>query len=133
MMWSRVKSYWTAVMTVLLFLVYLLCYIATMTAGSLIAEARKRGGFTQAELAARLGSHQSVVARWETGRTNPDFATVQRVVRAAGFELGISIQQVDDHDLALIRRELNLLPHERLSGMVEAVNRIDLMSRTARG
>ena len=98
-----------------------------------MAEARKRGGLTQAELADRLGSHQSVVARWETGRTRPDFATVQRVVRAAGFELGISIHPVDDHDLTLIRRELNLLPHQRLSGMVEAVNRIDMMSRMARG
>ena len=98
-----------------------------------MAEARKRGGLTQTELAYRLGSHQSVVARWETGRTNPDFATVQRVVRAAGFELGISINPVDDHDLTLIRRELNLLPHQRLSGMVEAVNRIDMMSRMARG
>jgi transcriptional regulator with XRE-family HTH domain len=98
-----------------------------------MAEARKRGGLTQAELADRLGSHQSVVARWETGRTSPDFATVQRVVRAAGFELGISIHPADDHDLTLIRRELNLLPHQRLSGMVEAVNRIDMMSRMARG
>jgi len=104
-----------------------------MTAGSLIAEARKRGRLTQAELADRLGSHQSVVARWETGRTNPDFATVQRVLRASGFELGISIHPVDDHDLTLIRRELSLLPHQRLSGMVEAVNRIDMMGRTARG
>ncbi len=104
-----------------------------MTAGLLIAEARKRGGLTQAELAHRLGSHQSVIARWETGRTNPDFATVQRVLRAAGFELGVSIHPVDDHDLALIRRELNLLPHDRLSGMVEAVNRIGLMSQLARG
>ena len=104
-----------------------------MTAGSLIAEARKRAGLTQAELADRLDSYQSVVARWETGRTSPDFATVQRVVRAAGFELGISIHPADDHDLTLIRRELNLLPHQRLSGMVEAVNRIDMMSRMARG
>ena len=98
-----------------------------------MAEARKRGGLTQAELADRLDSYQSVVARWETGRTSPDFATVQRVVRAAGFELGISIHPADDHDLTLIRRELNLLPHQRLSGMVEAVNRIDMMSRMARG
>ena len=104
-----------------------------MTAGSLIAEARKRGGLTQADLAHRLGSHQSVVARWETGRTNPDFSTVQRVLRAAGFELGVSIHPVDDHDLTLIRRELNLLPHQRLSGMVDAVNRIDMMSRMAGG
>ena len=104
-----------------------------MTAGSLISEARKRAGFTQAELADRLGSHQSVVARWETGRTIPDFATVRRVVRAAGFELGVSIQPVDDHDLTLIRRELNLLPHQRLAGMVGAMNKISRMSRVARG
>ncbi|HWL48767.1 MAG TPA: helix-turn-helix transcriptional regulator, partial [Acidimicrobiia bacterium] len=99
----------------------------------LIGEARKRAGLTQAELAHRLGSHQSVVARWETGRTNPDFATVQRVIRAAGFELGVSLHPLDDHDLALVRRELKLLPHERLSGMVEAVNQIEAMSRTAHG
>lgn len=104
-----------------------------MTAGGLIIEARKRAGLTQAELAYRLGSHQSVVARWETGRTNPDFVTVQKAIRAAGFELGVSIHPIDDHDLALVRRELNLLPHERLSGMVEAVNQIDEMSRIARG
>jgi transcriptional regulator with XRE-family HTH domain len=104
-----------------------------MSAGSLITEARKRAGLTQAELAHRLGSHQSVVARWETGRTNPDFATVQRVVRAAGFELGISIQPAENHDLTLIRRELNLLPHQRLSGMVDAVNKINRMGRIARG
>jgi len=104
-----------------------------VTAGLLIGEARKRAGLTQAELAHRLGSHQSVVARWETGRTNPDLATVQRAIRAAGFELGVSIHPLDDHDLALVRRELNLLPHERLSGMVEAVNQIETMSRIAHG
>jgi transcriptional regulator with XRE-family HTH domain len=107
--------------------------ICPMTAGLLIGEARKRAGLTQAELAHRLGSHQSVVARWETGRTNPDFATVQRAIRAAGFELGVSLHPFDDHDLALVRRELKLLPHERLSGMVEAVNQIETMSRTAHG
>ena len=74
-----------------------------------------------------------MVARWETGRTNPDFATVQRVIRAAGFELGVSIHPLDDHDLALVRRELNLLPHERLSVMVEAVNQIETMTRIAHG
>jgi transcriptional regulator with XRE-family HTH domain len=103
-----------------------------MTAGSLIVEARKRAGLTQAALAQRLGSHQSVVARWEAGRTDPDFVTVLRVIRAAGFELGISLHPVDDHDLALIRREVALLPHQRLSGMVEAVNKIETMSRVAR-
>jgi transcriptional regulator with XRE-family HTH domain len=89
--------------------------------GGLIAEARKRAGITQQELASRLGSHQSVIARWESGRVRPDLETVQRVVRAAGFDLSLSIVPADDHDLTLIRRELRIAPHERLRSMVDAV------------
>ena len=104
-----------------------------MTGGLLIAEARKRARLTQAELAGRLDSHQSVVARWETGRTSPDFDTVRDVVRAAGFELGVTLLPADDHDLALIRRELRLLPHDRLSAMLEAVRKFREMSDAAHG
>jgi ribosome-binding protein aMBF1 (putative translation factor) len=104
-----------------------------MIGGHLIAEARRRAGLTQAQLAGRIGSHQSVVARWETGRTHPDFDTVVSTLRAAGFELGISLHHGDQHDLALIRRELTLLPHQRLSGMVNAVRKLDAMTAAARG
>ncbi|HEY6628178.1 MAG TPA: helix-turn-helix transcriptional regulator [Acidimicrobiia bacterium] len=104
-----------------------------MTGGQLIREARKRGGLTQHQLALRLESHQSVVARWETGRSQPDFDTVRKAVRAAGFDLGTTLSPTDDHDLGLIRRELKLLPHERLSRMVDAVRKFDAMSSAARG
>lgn len=103
-----------------------------MTGAALIIEARRRAGLTQAELARRLGTHQPVIARWETGRTNPDFVTVQRAIRAAGFEMSVAITEFDDHDLALIRRELDLLPHERLSGMVSAVNTLASMESATR-
>ena len=102
-----------------------------MSGGQLIREARKRALLTQAELARRLDSHQSVIARWETGRTSPDFASVRKAVRAAGFELGISLQPGDAHDLPLIRRELSLLPHQRLSAMVEAVKKFEAMNAAA--
>ncbi|HLF61312.1 MAG TPA: helix-turn-helix transcriptional regulator [Acidimicrobiia bacterium] len=104
-----------------------------MTGGLLIREARKRAQLTQTELATRLNSHQSVVARWETGGTNPDFDTVRNAVRAAGYELDVSLHPTDEHDLALIRRELRLLPYERLSSMVEAVRIFTAMSDAARG
>lgn len=104
-----------------------------MTGAALIVEARKRAGLTQAALAGRLETHQSVVARWETGRTKPDFVTVQRAVRAAGFELSVSITPLDNHDLSLIRRELSLEPHKRLSAMVSAVNALAKMEAAARG
>jgi transcriptional regulator with XRE-family HTH domain len=107
--------------------------INPMTGASLITEARKRAGLTQVELAARLRTHQSVIARWETGRTGPDFDTVQRAVRAAGFELGMTMTPSDDHDLSLIRRELRLSPQDRLSEMVRAVRATDAMANAARG
>lgn len=104
-----------------------------MTGGALIAEARKRAGLTQGRLAARMGTHQSVVARWETGRTHPDFDTVRRAVRAAGFDLGLSLTPIDDHDLTLIRRELAREPYERLIGLVTAVRAMSSMASAARG
>lgn len=105
--------------------------IVHMLARQVIKQARRRSGLTQAELARRLGSHQSVVARWETGRTRPDFETVVRAVRACGLELEVALSPADDHDLALIRRELKVLPHERLARMVEAVSALGKMVAAA--
>ena len=92
-----------------------------MKAATIIAQARKRAGLTQAQLAARMGTHQPVVARWEAGRSTPGFDTVTRAVRAAGFELSVGIARADDHDVVLVRRELMLEPHERLTSLVSAV------------
>jgi transcriptional regulator with XRE-family HTH domain len=103
-----------------------------MSGATLIAEARKRAGLTQAELASRLGTHQPVVARWETGRTKPDFVTVQRATRAAGFELSVTLTPADDHDVVLIHREIGFAPHERLSRMVSAVHALASMEAATR-
>jgi transcriptional regulator with XRE-family HTH domain len=104
-----------------------------MAAKSLMIEARRRAGLTQRELADRLGTHQPVVARWESGRTNPDFATVENVLFTCGFHLSVALAAVDDHDDILIERELRLPPHERLAKMVGAVNAFDRMAELARG
>lgn len=104
-----------------------------MLGNELIREVRLRAGLTQAELAHALQTHQSVVARWETGRTRPDFETVVRAVRAAGYDLGVSITERNDDDVALIRRELALEPHERLASLVRAVRAFDSMAALARG
>lgn len=62
-----------------------------MEAGRLIATARQHAGITQTELASRMGTHQSVVARWETGKTQPTFQTVILAVEAAGLEIQVHI------------------------------------------
>lgn len=89
-----------------------------MTGASLIKEARLRTGLTQAELARRMGTTQSAVARWESGATSPRFDTVVRAVRACGLELGVSLAEPDpDHD-RLIGDELARTPRERLDDLL---------------
>jgi predicted transcriptional regulator len=57
------------------------------SAADLIKQARHRSGLTQRQLAARSGVAQPVIARLETGRSKPAFATVERLLGACGASL----------------------------------------------
>ncbi|MGE3230252.1 MAG: helix-turn-helix domain-containing protein [Hyphomicrobium sp.] len=54
--------------------------------------ARARAGLTQAELAARMGTKQSYVARLEAGRTLPSVRTLEKFARATGTNLKIAFE-----------------------------------------
>ncbi len=103
-----------------------------MKGNQLIRQARVSAGLTQRELARRLGTHQPVIARWESGSTRPDFDTVVRAVEACGFDLHTELRLVD-HDTVLVKRELAKSPSERLAGLVEAVSAFNAMSAAAHG
>ena len=62
-------------------------------AASLI-EARLRAGLTQAELAVRMKTTQSVVARLESGRVRPSTSTLQKYATATGSKLRILLEAV---------------------------------------
>lgn len=47
--------------------------------------ARTRAGLTQAEVAQRMGTGQSTVARLESGRGTPSLRSVQRYAQAVGY------------------------------------------------
>ncbi|WP_081861516.1 helix-turn-helix domain-containing protein [Cellulomonas sp. HZM] len=61
-----------------------------MNAALLIKEARERAGLTQAQLAARAGTSQPAVARYESGSTSPAVSTLERLLAAAGMTLEVS-------------------------------------------
>lgn len=61
------------------------------TAAALIREARTSRGLTQSEFAQRAGITQSVVSAYETGRREPSFATLRRLVAATGCTLEAAI------------------------------------------
>ncbi len=54
-----------------------------------IIEARTRAHLTQAELAQRMATSQSAVARLESGRVRPSTRTLEKVARATGTRLRI--------------------------------------------
>ena len=59
-----------------------------------LVEARTRAGITQAELAARMKTTQSAVARLESGRVPPSTRTLEKVARATGTRLRIQFDPV---------------------------------------
>lgn len=62
---------------------------------ALIREARRRAGFSQVELAARVGTSQPAIARYERARSMPDLSTLHRIVEACGHELRLELTQPD--------------------------------------
>jgi uncharacterized protein len=58
-----------------------------MKIATLLRDARRSSGFTQTELAARAGTSQPAVNRYERGAALPSLPTLERLVRAAGRSL----------------------------------------------
>ena len=57
-----------------------------------LIEARTRAGLTQTQLAERMETTQSVVARLESGRVRPSTKTLDRFAEATGTRLKISFE-----------------------------------------
>lgn len=56
-----------------------------------LIRARLKAKLSQAELAKRLGTTQSAVARFEGGTTSPSLATLRRYAEATGARLEINL------------------------------------------
>ena len=57
-----------------------------------IIEARTKAGLTQAQLAKRMKTTQSVIARLEGGRVHPSTETLERFAKATGSRLKIGFE-----------------------------------------
>ena len=60
-----------------------------------LVRARAAAKLTQAELARRLGTTQSAIARLEGGRVSPSFATLRRYAEATGTRLTVGLERAD--------------------------------------
>lgn len=64
-----------------------------VSAASLLRQARKRAGLSQAELAARAGVTQSVISAYESGHRQPAIPALARLIEATGFELTLGLRR----------------------------------------
>lgn len=81
---------------------------------SLLREARRKAGLTQRQLAARAGTSQAAVARYERARAMPDIETLHRLLEACGFELRLQVEQLDGTRDRQIREAIARPPKARL-------------------
>ena len=57
-----------------------------------LIDTRSRAGLSQAELAARMKTSQSYIARIEGGRVRPSTAVLERLAKATGTRLSITFE-----------------------------------------
>ncbi|MEI2700730.1 MAG: helix-turn-helix transcriptional regulator [Microthrixaceae bacterium] len=57
----------------------------------LVHRLRRDAGFTQAELAGRMGTTQSAIARMEGGGTRPTLETLEKLATAVGADLVVGV------------------------------------------
>jgi transcriptional regulator with XRE-family HTH domain len=103
--------------------------------GPTLKESRLAAGLTQAELARRLETTQSAVARLEAPEANPRFDTFQRAVAATGNALRIDLEQstYPPLDETMIVENLRRSPGERLRYFTSAYAGIRQLAPTVRG
>lgn len=91
-----------------------------MSIASVVREARRRAGLTQAALAERAGVPRSTVARIESGARTPSVELVERLVRAAGLEVTIALSEPDPGTDSMFERTLRRTPAQRLADATRA-------------
>ncbi len=65
---------------------------AEVVAGAVLRDARRRARLSQTDLARRAHVAQSVVSAYESGRREPAFATLARMVAATGHRLLVGLE-----------------------------------------
>jgi transcriptional regulator with XRE-family HTH domain len=81
-------------------------------------QARRRAGISQRELARRVGTKQSVIARWESLVTSPTVESVSSVALATGFALELRLTNIDPDLERVLTEQLRRTPAERVASAV---------------
>ena len=99
---------------------------------TMLRDARRARGVTQAELARRLNLSQPAVAALERPGANPTVRTLERALNALGQTLTTTSRRLPEVDEAQIRAHLAMTPAQRLETMLGSSRKIDEFVTSAR-
>jgi len=85
--------------------------------GPLVREALTRAGLSPIDRAARPGTTQSAVSRWEHGHDEPRLSRLTAILAACGVRAGLTFAPDDGVDRAQIRQQLAMSPADRLASV----------------
>ena len=87
--------------------------MGAMNVAEWVNGARRSAGLSQRQLAEKSGIPQPTIARIESGKQMPRADTLDRLLRACGWELDMTLRRGQGEDRSLIRSWLALTPEER--------------------
>lgn len=102
--------------------------------GPFLKRARTASGLTQAELARRLNTTQSTIARLESSGANPRFDTFRRTIAATGYAMEIELERstYPALDETMIVSNLRKTPAQRLRYFASAYRDLRKFAPTVR-
>ena len=87
------------------------------TAADLLLQTRIKAGLSQRDLANRAKTTQSAIARIERGQTSPTWSTLERLLKAANYDVVAHAEPavvVDSHMLEDVPRILAMTPEQNM-------------------
>jgi transcriptional regulator with XRE-family HTH domain len=106
--------------------------IIVISPGDIVKQARAAAGLSQTELADRMGTTQSAVARLESRRSNPRVETLDRAVASTGQRVTVSVEPGFGLDETLIASALRIEPRDRLRRFASSYASARRLSEVAR-
>lgn len=104
-----------------------------MKGSALLRTTRLNAGFTQSELASRLGMGQAAVAGLERRGANLTLATLEEALDAMGHRLELrAVADASGVDETLIARNLRMSPAERLAAFETAHREVEELRQLMR-
>lgn len=103
-----------------------------MPSADVIRRARSARGLSQRELADVVGTSQSAIARYESGKVIPRFDTLERILRVLGHRMVLQpLPEPDASDVALADWFLSLGVEERIDaweGWLELIDQAEVVA-----